>query len=102
MATPRAILNGILFQFEEKTVASKQSTFKEKTEWGFELGASFDETSKKARWVIITSVGPDVRENLKPGMRVLVDALKWTTGFKVDGVTYWKTDEEHVLLLDEA
>ena len=35
------------------------------------------------------------------GDHVLIEAGKWTTGFYVDGVRYWKTDDEVVLALGD-
>ena len=104
MATLRALRNGIIFQFEEKVTKSKHSTFEgEETDWGFKLNNNFDESSKHPRWGIIVVVGNEVVDKgLEPGARILIEALKWTNGVEVEGETYWKTDEDHVLATDEA
>lgn len=104
MSGLRALNDGIIFQFEEEIKRSNKSgTIKEQTDWGFDLGASFDQTAQKSRWCIIVAIGPDVQEpSLKVGARVFVEALKWTNGFEHEGQTYWKTDESHVLLIDTS
>ncbi len=102
MSTLRPLRNGIIFQFEENIIKNKKFTFEEKTDWGFKLN-SFDESSKHPRWGIVVTVGNEVvDEGLVTGARILIEALKWTNGVEVEGETYWKTDEDHVLATDEA
>lgn len=48
------------------------------------------------RWGKVVQVGPDVTE-IKPDEFVLIEPGKWTTHFFVDGLRYWKTDEDFVL-----
>ena len=96
----QAITNGIIFQFVEHSSKSKKGTFHESTDWGFDLGYNFDSSSKSSRWGVVVSTGPDVEEPLEPGMKIYIDALKWTSGFEFEGETYWKTDEDHVMLID--
>jgi hypothetical protein len=104
MSTPRAITDGIIFRFEEQIKTGMQSgTFKEQTEWGFDLGANFDSTSKKSRWCIVVSNGPDIKDpDIKPGARIFVEALKWTNVFYHNNIQYWKTDESCVMLISTA
>lgn len=97
MSTPRAFGNGIIFQFCEKVVKSKKSTFEESTDWGFELGNSFDESAKRARWGVVTSIGPEVKSGITVGTKVYIEALQWSSSFTIDEVTYWKTDEDRIL-----
>ena len=102
MSKLRAIRNHILFQFEEDYVyhmGAKQ--FKSTTDWGFEIVRS-DESTQEARWVRIVSVGPEADEDLKPGMRVLVEPLKWTRGVTFEGEEYSRTDSDCILLIDES
>lgn len=101
MATLKPIHNHIIFQFEqERTKHMGINQFKEKTDWGFE----FAETTagmEEGRWVTVTHVGHEVPEDIKPGMRVCVDKLRWTDGFEFEGETYWRTDYDSILLVDE-
>jgi hypothetical protein len=48
------------------------------------------------RWGKVVNVGPDVTE-ITPGEYVLIEPGKWTTHFYVDGLRYWKTDEDKIL-----
>jgi hypothetical protein len=48
------------------------------------------------RWGKVVNVGPDVTE-ITPGEYVLIEPGKWTTHFFVDGLRYWKTDEDKIL-----
>jgi len=102
MATLRPIHNHILFQFEQgKTKHQGISQFQEKTDWGFQYADS-DESLETGRWVRVIHVGPEVPDDIKPGMRVCVDKLKWTTDFEFEGQTYWRTDSDQVLVIDES
>jgi len=103
----RAIRNHIIFQFEDETVHASATgsdtshgQFKETTDWGFEI-TSFDEGTKKARWVRVISVGKDVKSDIKQNSRILVEALAWTNKIVWKGIPMWRTDESKVYALDE-
>lgn len=105
MATLKAIHEHIIFQFigveiVRKSNMQNRTQFQETTDWGFQI-SSFDESLNIPRWAEVLAVGPEVSDEIKPGMVVLIDALKWTPGLEVDGETYWRTDEEHILAIDE-
>lgn len=101
MANIKPIRNHIIFQFiEEKVRHMGVAQFKETTDWGFEIVRA-DESAGKARWVTVKVVGPEVPDDIKPGMSVLVDTLKWTNEFEVDGESYWRTDSDCILAVDE-
>ena len=103
MTNLRALKNGIVFQFEESIKHGKKDTFNEVSEGGIYIGGSFDATANKARWAVVVAVGDEIiDEAIVPGARVFIDALKWTNGFEFEGETYWKTDEDHILVVDEA
>lgn len=101
MAKVRAILNHIIFQFTDggKKVP-KMNQFAEQTDWGFEF-ADREASLESARWGIVVSTGPDVPEDIKEGMEVYIDKLKWTTAFEVDGEEYWRTDSDCILLVND-
>lgn len=102
MSELRPILNNILFQFcDELMTANGVKQFREQTSWGFDLRANFDHNLKVPRWVNVISVGPDVSEEIKPGMKVLVEALKWTTGVEFEGQMYWMTNEDQIIAVEE-
>lgn len=89
----RAIKNHIIFQFIDEV--DTKGRFVEKTKWGLEIPGHFDNSAKSPRWANVTEVGPDV-ENVKVGQQVLINALKWTEGVKLEGVRFWRTDETQV------
>lgn len=103
----KAIHNHIIFKFERSRVratGTDRMQFKEETNWGFDLGQAdqgFDVASKEAQWGIVIRTGHKVRE-LKVGDRVLIEPLKWTIGIDVDGSTYWRTDEDCIMVVDES
>jgi hypothetical protein len=100
MAQLNAILNHIIFQFEEdETKHMGISQFKEATDWGFEFAAT-SEGMESARYVRVIAVGPDADPDIQPGMRVCVDKLMWTTDFEFEGESYWRTDSDQVLFVD--
>lgn len=97
----RAIRNHIIFKFDEETVykGGKQQ-FKQKSDAGIEV-VDWDDTSKRARWGTIVKVGHEATDEFKPGMRVLIDALMWTPGFKLDNdEILWRTDSTRILAVD--
>lgn len=52
------------------------------------------------RWARVLVVGPDCTE-IRVGDRVMIQAQKWTEGFKHDGVWLWMTNEDVIVFLDE-
>lgn len=102
MATLRPIHNHIIFQFEEeKTKHMGVSQFEEKTDWGFKFANTTD-TLETGRWARVTHVGHEVPDEIQPGMRVCVEKLMWTNDFMFEGESYWRTDSDNILLIDES
>lgn len=100
MVNIKALHNHVIFQFIDKLSTKGFKHFAEKTDWGFE----FEDKSislEHCRWVKVVSVGEDVPEDIKPGMEVLVDKLKWTNAVKINGEDYWRTDSDHVLMVKD-
>jgi co-chaperonin GroES (HSP10) len=87
--------NSIIFTFND-SVNIKGEFTKSATDSGILLNASFDESAKQPRWVTVTEVGPECK-TVKPGMKVLLPALRWTAGFKINGTSKWKTDETQIV-----
>jgi len=52
------------------------------------------------RWGRVVSIGPDCRD-VQVGDRVMVQAQKWTKGFKHDDVWLWMTQENFIIFIDE-
>lgn len=58
---------------------------------------SNDASSNTPRWARVLAVGPTVEHpDIKPGAIILVDPLRWTEGFKHDGIRVWFTKEAEV------
>lgn len=94
----RPLHNGILFQFEEETDASRNHAFKEVSDAGIITFADTDKATKMGRWGVVIAVGNSVTDtDVVPGARICIEPLQWTKGVTIEGDTYWKTDEEKVL-----
>lgn len=104
MSSLRTLKKNILFKFEDELVtAGGIKQFKEITKSGLILAVNFDKNVKSSRWGIVVAVGPEVVDpDLVVGSRVLIEPLKWTEGVDYEGETYWMTNEDHVLLIDES
>lgn len=58
---------------------------------------SNESSGSKPRWAKVLAVGPAVENpDIKPGAEILVDPLRWTEGFKHDGIHVWFTKESEV------
>lgn len=101
-STLRPILDHILFKFEDELVTYQGiQQFKETRASGIYIHTSFDHNAKQPRWINVVAVGPDVSEEVQPGMRVLVEPLKWTPGVKYHEEEFWMTKEENILAVDD-
>ena len=101
MAELKAIRNHIIFQMEDNMVKHMGALqFEEKTDWNFTIVRSDDSTSLP-RWGIVIKVGNEVPEDIQPGMRILIEPLKWTNYFEFEGEKFWRTDSDAVMGIDE-
>lgn len=91
------IKNHVIFQFVEDVTSTR---FMNSSKAGLIISSQDGNQSAIPRWGKVTHVGPDVN-GISVGDHVLIEAGKWTTGFYVDGVRYWKTDDEVVLALGD-
>lgn len=92
----RPLGDSILFVFLDE---ANEKGFQNTTESGI-VYKSFDTDLKSPRWGKVLAVGPKVEE-VKPGMKVLIEPLRWTDGFKFDGVKIWKTIEKEIMAIGE-
>lgn len=95
------IADHILFQFLEDTESHGQNLFKSRTDWGFELTSSHQDTTKTPRWVKIVGLGPDVSEEFHIGQVVLLEALRWTRQVEYQGIQFARTDPDQIIAIDE-
>lgn len=92
----RPIESGILFQFVEDT---QNGSFENATDWGFVIKNRVDDP-KSPRWGKVLKVGPDV-EYVVEGDYILIEKLMWTSNMTYENVKFWKTNEEHVLIVSK-
>ena len=103
MTTLRPLMKNIIFQFEDElATANGVKQFRESTSWGFDLRSNFDHNTKAPRWGIVIAFGPEVSEEIKVGMAVLIEPLKWTEGVQYEGQHYWMTNEDQILAVREG
>jgi len=96
----KPLRDNVLFQFLNETETSL-GKFKETTSFGLEIiSKDADDSAKKARWGIVTNIGPEVKEVIQ-GDYIFIEPLMWTDFFKHEGMKYWKTDESKVLLISK-
>ena len=96
------VANHILFQFEDEIDKSRRSTFKEKTDWGFEMQGSVEETTTLGRWAYIIGLGPDVDEGFSIGQKILIEKLMWTKTVDYNGLKFARTDDTQVIAVQET
>lgn len=101
----RVLHKDIMFQFVDGQAVLvdgkiRQTAFQEKTDWGF-VFKSPKASAENPRWGIVTHVGPEVVEDIKIGMKILIAPLKWTNEVQFNRTSYWKTNEEQVLAIED-
>lgn len=86
--------DSILFTFIDNIVGGQFVTH---TRSGILLtNKNTDDTANNPRWGKVLAIGNTVQD-VKVGDFVLIAPLRWTLGFKYDGVDIWKTVEGEVL-----
>lgn len=98
----RPLHNKIFFQFEDRIVKNKTGTrgFESVSEAGIVVMADDEDSTQKGRWARVLNVGPTVSE-IKAGDRICIHPLRWTSVMNVDGVDFWQTNDEEVLLIQD-
>jgi hypothetical protein len=92
----RPVNDSILFVFVD---SYENNAFVNKTDSGIVYKTLVD-SAGSPRWVKVIAVGNKV-EYVKPGMEVLVDALRWTEGFRFEDTMMWRTAEKEVIGIKE-
>lgn len=102
MAALRPLGNSVLFTFVdriERNVGTQQLV--RDTKSGIVIaGINFDEQAKSCRWAKVLAVGPEVTD-ITINDFIYLPPLRWTTGFELDGIKIWKTDEKEILLVSD-
>lgn len=98
----KPINKNIVFEFLDKTIKKDgKKQFQSTTDSGIII-QSFDRSANEDRWGVVLAVSPDVKSDIKVGDIILVEALKWTSGFEINkDETVWLTSEDHVLLIKD-
>lgn len=87
----------ILFRFND---ATRKGMFEDVSAGGLYLGRSMELSLQEARWGTVIEIGCDVKD-VAVGDQILIEPLKWTDGFEIDSIKYWKTQERFVLAIGE-
>jgi co-chaperonin GroES (HSP10) len=96
------VLDGfILFQFEEEIDPSRHNAFTEKTQSGIILPSNPLTAGQYARWATVVAVGPNVPEDVVPGSKVCIEALKWTKVSTYKGEEFARTEAKFILAVGE-
>lgn len=99
MAILKAISNHIIFRFMDSLSSQSMKQFAENLDWGFEV-VKLEDSLKTPRWGIVHAVGKDVHNDIQPGMKVLIEELRWTSGYMFEDIQYWRTDNEAIMAID--
>ncbi|MGI0076384.1 MAG: hypothetical protein ACREAU_03145 [Nitrosopumilaceae archaeon] len=103
MSKIRPIKNNILFQFlpEEVIKIQGKKAFKTITPAGVHI-ISYDDATKQPRWGTVLYVGPEVKDTeVRPGMKILIEPLKWTYMVIFNNTPLWMTRPEFVIGVDD-
>lgn len=87
----------IIFKFVEEAMGNR---FINRAKSGLVISSQDTNQSGVSRWGRVTHVGSDV-EDVNVDDYILIEPGKWTSGFYVDGVRFWKTDEDRVLAVSD-
>ena len=88
-----ALNDQIIFEFIEDT---KNGQFNVVSAGGLLVREVSHKQVDYCRWGRVLSVGPKVTE-FKEGQIVLIDKLRWTSGFLVTDKEYWITTDKEIL-----
>ncbi len=98
-STIKPTTNNILFQFTDEV---RGGMFFDVEKSGIVVGKSNDMSAKTSRWGKVIAVGPDVSpDEVKVGQNILIEALRWTESFTVDGQKYWFTRVPEVMCVED-
>ena len=95
---PQALNDHVIFQFIEDIHSGR---FVNATKAGVLVSTQDTNQSNLPRWGKVTHVGPEVLE-VKVDEYVLVEPGRWSNGFYVDNVRYWKTDEQQIMATSDT
>lgn len=95
----KPLRDNVFFQFLDPT---SNTRFGGKTRGGIELPTIIQEQTGVARWGQVTAIGPEVHtEEIKVGAYVLIEAGRWSSGFKAGDEKHWQTREEWCIAVSD-
>lgn len=94
----QAIGNTIIFTFVDQVRNGKFIDF---AQHGLYLGFNSERSANLGRYAIVKCVGPEVKE-IKEGDKIVIEALRWSSEFKFEGKSYWKTTEDQVMAIEKG
>lgn len=94
MINARVLENNLLFVFNDKT----NSKGFDNVSAGGIVFSSYEHDINAPRWGTVKLIGPEC-EFIKVGDVILIENLRWTDGFEIDGVKLWSTKETEVMCI---
>ncbi len=98
---PCAILDHVVFMFDDGVHDGQFTQDKIGLIQMSNHGKSHENDSLFSRWGVVKFCGPDCKI-VKEGDHVVIEKHKWTIGFKVNGVEYWRTSEPHIIAIEDV
>ena len=92
------VKDNIIFQFTEDIQAGR---FVNSTGGKILVSAVDVAQSSIPRWGHVIEVGPEALD-VRAGDFILIEPGKWSNGFYVDDLRYWKTDEQQVMVISDT
>jgi co-chaperonin GroES (HSP10) len=91
----KPLYDRIFFTFVEDLLSTN---FMPKTKSGIFISDNFDYSEvKKPQWGKVQRCGDATSEDILSSTYILIEPGKWTTRINVDDLTFWQTEEKHVL-----
>lgn len=95
-----AIKNHVVFKFNDKV--DHDGKFIEHHDTIHIISGDFNQSAQRPRWATVIAAGPEADADVStPGSQILIENLKWTMGFKIDGEMFWRTDDTQILAVAE-
>jgi len=95
----RPLGKNIIFIFLEEV---SQGRFTPSHASGIILTNKNVDVNREPKWGKVFLTGPDCDDEIKVGDYILVESLCWTPGFDFDGIKFWKTDSDKVMMVSDT
>lgn len=98
---PNAILDHVIFIFDERVHDGQFTQDKIGMIQMLNHGKNHENDATFSRWGVVKCCGPDCKV-IKEGDHIIVEKHKWTSGFKVNGIEYWRTSEPFIQAVEDV